>query len=113
MLEAAMESQETYAYSEIKECWKIRSYTIWSLRWCSKQRMTYLFAAEATFYVPAEDGEMQSMQLADDAKMTVAHPFQMYTAGKWNMLQKYVFDHQIIQPFKQVFRELYVKQKKN
>ena len=64
------------------------------------------FAAEATFYVPAEDGEMQSMQLADDAKMTVAHPFQMYTAGKWHMLQKYVFDHQIIQPFKQVFREL-------
>ena len=110
MLEAAMESQETYAYSEIKGMLENPVVHDMVAALVFKTEDDILgFAAEATFYVPAEDGEMQSMQLADDAKMTVAHPFQMYTAGKWHMLQKYVFDHQIIQPFKQVFRELYVK----
>lgn len=33
----------------------------------------------------------------------------MYMAGKWHDIQKYVFDNKIVQPFKQVFRELYVK----
>ena len=110
MLEAAMESQETYAYSEIKGMLENPVVHDMVAALVFKTEDDILgFAAEDAFYVPAEDGEMQSMQLADDAKMTVAHPFQMYTAGKWHMLQKYVFDHQIIQPFKQVFRELYVK----
>lgn len=29
--------------------------------------------------------------------------------GHWHEYQKYLFDHAIIQPFKQIFRELYVK----
>ena len=49
------------------------------------------------------------MNLSDDTKLTVAHPFHMYMAGKWHDIQKYVFDNKIVQPFKQVFRELYVK----
>ncbi len=110
MLEAAMESQETYAYSEIKGMLENPVVHDMVAALVFKTEDDILgFAAEDAFYVPAEDGELQSMQLADDAKMIVAHPFQMYTAGKWHMLQKYVFDHQIIQPFKQVFRELYVK----
>lgn len=49
------------------------------------------------------------MNLSDDTKLTVAHSFHMYMAGKWHDIQKYVFDNKIVQPFKQVFRELYVK----
>lgn len=49
------------------------------------------------------------MNLSDDTKLTVAHPFHMYMVGKWHDIQKYVFDNKIVQPFKQVFRELYVK----
>ncbi|MBR4971941.1 MAG: DUF4132 domain-containing protein, partial [Oscillospiraceae bacterium] len=41
--------------------------------------------------------------------LIVAHPFHLYTSGQWPAFQKYLFDHQIIQPFRQVFRELYVK----
>lgn len=52
------------------------------------------------------------MNLSDDTKLTVAHPFHMYMAGKWHDIQKYVFDNKIVQPFKQVFRELYVKPKR-
>lgn len=60
----------------------------------------------------AEDGLNvfgENIKLSDDTKLTVAHPFHMYKAGKWHDIQKYVFDNKIVQPFKQVFRELYVK----
>lgn len=51
----------------------------------------------------------ENTKLSDDTRLTVAHPFHMYTAGKWHDIQKYVFDNKIVQPFKQVFREFYVK----
>lgn len=57
----------------------------------------------------AEKTGLNLMNLSDDTKLTVAHPFHMYMAGKWHDIQKYVFDNKIVQPFKQVFRELYVK----
>ena len=47
--------------------------------------------------------------MPDDTKLVVAHPVHMYKAGMWHDVQKYVFDRKIVQPFKQVFRELYVK----
>ena len=46
-----------------------------------------------------------------DAMLTVAHPLHLYRGGVWHTFQKYLFAHQIIQPFRQVFRELYVKTK--
>lgn len=51
----------------------------------------------------------ENIKLSDDTKLTVAHPFHMYKTGEWHDIQKYVFDNKIVQPFKQVFRELYVK----
>lgn len=41
--------------------------------------------------------------------LTIAHPFDIYTDGHWHEYQKYLFDNGIAQPFKQIFRELYVK----
>lgn len=46
-----------------------------------------------------------------EAKLTVAHPLHLFRSGKWHDFQKYLFDNKIIQPFRQVFRELYVKTK--
>ena len=45
----------------------------------------------------------------DEEEVLVAHPYHMYKSGVWHELQKRIFTEQIIQPFKQVFRELYVK----
>lgn len=46
-------------------------------------------------------------------RLRVAHPFDLYKMGVWNAYQKYFFercqDEGLRQPFKQVFRELYVK----
>ena len=68
------------------------------------------FATEDGFnvFVETTAGD-ENKHLSDDTKLTVAHPFHMYTAGRWHDIQKYVFDNKIVQPFKQVFRELYVK----
>ena len=39
----------------------------------------------------------------------IAHPFDLYRSGHWHEYQKLLFEKQLKQPFKQVFRELYVK----
>ena len=43
------------------------------------------------------------------SELRIAHPFDMYADGSWREIQKYLFDDQIVQPFRQVFRELYIK----
>ena len=47
--------------------------------------------------------------LPDDTEVLIAHPYHMYKAKKWREIEQYIFDNKIRQPFKQVFRELYVK----
>ena len=39
----------------------------------------------------------------------IAHPFDMYKADVWHSYQQEIFKQAIVQPFKQVFRELYLK----
>ena len=48
-------------------------------------------------------------QLPEEQKIRIAHPLDLYRAGVWHSYQKYLFERKIRQPFKQVFRELYVK----
>ncbi len=47
--------------------------------------------------------------LDDDAEIKIAHPFHLYSKGCWRNYQKYLFENKITQPFRQVFRELYIK----
>ena len=42
-------------------------------------------------------------------RVRIAHPFDLYSKGCWRDHQKYLFENRIKQPFRQVFRELYVK----
>ena len=42
-------------------------------------------------------------------RLLIVHPFDLYREGHWSEYQKLLFQKQIRQPFKQVFRELYVK----
>ena len=48
-------------------------------------------------------------ELLGDLTSGMGHPFDIYSEGSWRGWQKYLFDNKIVQPFKQVFRELYVK----
>lgn len=42
-------------------------------------------------------------------EIVIAHPYDLYQEGHWHEYQKLLFKEQRKQPFKQVFRELYVK----
>lgn len=51
----------------------------------------------------------EETEITAQTALKVAHPFDIYKGGHWHEYQKYLFDNEIIQPFKQVFRELYIK----
>lgn len=44
----------------------------------------------------------------EEAVLQIAHPLDFYRSGQWSLYQKDLFDRQLRQPFKQVFRELYL-----
>lgn len=48
-------------------------------------------------------------EITPDETIYIAHPFDLYKDGHWHEYQKLLFQRQMKQPFKQVFRELYVK----
>ena len=54
-----------------------------------------------------DNGNIQTLD--GDAEIKIAHPFDLYSKGYWRAYQKYLFENKIAQPFRQVFRELYVK----
>lgn len=49
------------------------------------------------------------LEVKPTEQVFIAHPYDLYQDGHWQDYQKYLFEHQMKQPFKQVFRELYVK----
>ena len=55
------------------------------------------------------NGNGTIQMLGDSAEIKIAHPFDLYSKGCWRDYQKYLFENKIAQPFRQVFRELYVK----
>ncbi len=48
------------------------------------------------------------IDLPESAQVNIAHPYDLYTTGTWLNCQHYAFEHQLVQPFKQIFRELYL-----
>ncbi|MCI8583784.1 MAG: DUF4132 domain-containing protein [Dorea sp.] len=66
-------------------------------------RMGFLTAAGLV----DEKGDVTPVKPED--KLLIAHPCDLYVSGRWHEYQKYLFEKQVKQPFKQVFRELYLK----
>lgn len=52
------------------------------------------------------DGTEHPLQLED--QVIIAHPVHLYESGQWSLYQRDLFERQQRQPFKQVFRELYL-----
>lgn len=46
--------------------------------------------------------------LNNDDRVRIAHPYDLYISGCWNEYQTCLFERRWRQPFKQIFRELYV-----
>jgi hypothetical protein len=49
------------------------------------------------------------IELKENQVLKIAHALDLYNSGKWSEYQQDLFTKQIKQPFKQVFREIYVK----
>jgi len=45
--------------------------------------------------------------ISDDDQLVVAHPSDLFRSGQWSGFQKLVFEQKMVQPFKQIYRELY------
>ncbi|WP_223285514.1 DUF4132 domain-containing protein [Paenibacillus sp. PL91] len=47
-------------------------------------------------------------QVKDGEPLVIAHPLHLFESGQWSLYQRDLFDRQAKQPFKQIFRELYL-----
>ena len=105
MFEQAMEDGATFSLAELRDLSKnpVVRPMIEKLVFRSEEKLGF-FGGENVADLRSD------VLIADEnAVLTVAHPFHLYTSGQWSAFQEYLFDNQIIQPFRQVFRELYVK----
>ncbi|MGG4145808.1 DUF4132 domain-containing protein [Paenibacillus algorifonticola] len=49
-----------------------------------------------------------SYEVGEGEELFIAHPLHLLNSGQWSLYQKDMFERQLKQPFKQVFRELYI-----
>ncbi len=109
MMEEAMESKTGFQVSEVIKLLKnpVVRPILAPLVYVQGEAMGFLDQEENRLSLRAWDGG--KALLAEEGEMRIAHPLDMYRAGVWHLYQKALFDGGIRQPFKQVFRELYVK----
>ncbi|MFD0696199.1 DUF4132 domain-containing protein [Paenibacillus sp. GCM10027628] len=105
--EKCMESESTFTYTELSNLMK--NPTIAPIL------RTLIFKAgdRLGFY---ENGHLvsasgESYPLVNEDVLFISHPLHLYQSGEWSQYQKVLFDRQLKQPFKQVFRELYLPNK--
>jgi hypothetical protein len=72
----------------------------------SGDRLGYFDAESSCLTVPGEQSSTHALQEQDP--LVIAHPLQLFRSGTWSEFQRDLFTRQERQPFKQVFRELYL-----
>ncbi len=102
MFEKSMEDREIYAFDELKalEANPVLGEIV---------RNLVLIDTESGDLFLLEDRE----NITEECSVRIAHPFDMYKAGKWAKIQERFYERfnesGVKQPFRQVFRELYLK----
>ncbi|WP_261304030.1 DUF4132 domain-containing protein [Paenibacillus andongensis] len=106
--EKCMESESTFTLKELSSL--LKNPTIAPLL----RTLVFKTGDRLGFY---EDGHLVdatgggAYPLSTEDILCIAHPFHLYKSGEWSLYQKSLFDRQLKQPFKQVFRELYLPNK--
>lgn len=54
------------------------------------------------------DTDGKARAVTDTDELVIAHPYDLFHLVQWDLFQRYLFVNEMKQPFKQVFRELYV-----
>ncbi|MCI8490680.1 MAG: DUF4132 domain-containing protein [Lachnospiraceae bacterium] len=108
MLEQAMEDRTSFEVWELLELFKnpvvapmLKSLLV--MLESDTARLGFLTADGMMDY----QGTVTPVKSGD--KLLIAHPYDLYCGGHWSEYQKLLFEKQLKQPFKQIFRELYVK----
>lgn len=105
MLEQAMEDETPFYISELETL--THNPVIWPLL----RNLVFVGKDDTGFYLDKNlvtpDGECIPQK--DSTPVRIAHPVDLYTRNVWHRYQQCLFEKGIRQPFKQVFRELYVK----
>jgi HEAT repeat protein len=105
-LEQAMCRGDTFTGAEI---WDLFRHPI--LRAMIEQ---LVFVGQIGMGYPVDNGKAlfihsgQQIPVAEDDKLRIAHPIDLLEGGEWHLWQHECFIAERIQPFKQVFRELYI-----
>lgn len=105
MLEQAMEDGTCFEVHELRRL--MQNPVIWPLL-CNLVFITD--DGRLGFYADdiLADADGTTASLTDNDALRIAHPVDLFHSGQWHAYQKCLFDRAIRQPFKQVFRELYV-----
>ncbi|WP_310602333.1 DUF4132 domain-containing protein [Anaerosporobacter sp.] len=119
MMEQAMEEQEAFAFEEVRSLLEnpVVAPIIKKLVYVCKEEGSESAKGKSIGFLEnagLRDYAGKLHTLEDSASLYVAHPFDLYQAECWTEYQKCLFTanesgNRIKQPFKQVFRELYVK----
>ncbi|MCF6350448.1 MAG: DUF4132 domain-containing protein [Flavobacteriaceae bacterium] len=54
------------------------------------------------------DIDGNNILITENDSCVIAHPSHLYDLTEWDLYQKHAFDTKLVQPFKQIFRELYL-----
>lgn len=114
MMEESMESQTVFTVEEIAMLYgnPVAKAILKPLVFAAGDGMGFLEdgkdgLSDTSLALVSHDGSSHTLKGSDCVK--IAHPLDLYKSGKWHEYQKYIFNQRMKQPFKQVFRELYVK----
>ena len=100
-LERAMVNRDVFEYGEIQ--------TLMAHPVVAPLLAKLVFVSVARNGAPQKSGAFCELAgLPDNTPLRVAHPHDLYTLGTWLDCQRYAFEHKLVQPFKQIFRELYL-----
>ncbi|MEB3229388.1 MAG: DUF5724 domain-containing protein [Leptolyngbyaceae bacterium] len=76
------------------------------------QTLIFIDIDSATYGYPSDSGlcdhEGNAIALPASSRLRLAHPVDLATSQTWHQWQAHYFNQGTVQPFKQVFRELYV-----
>lgn len=102
-LERAMENRDAFEFDEVSEL--LHHPVIGSML----EKIVFRCDDELGFITSEglRNVDDNIIALEKSSSLSIAHCYDLYILGKWAHYQRHAFDSGLVQPFKQIFRELY------
>jgi hypothetical protein len=119
-IRSALKNQYTRAKTELERSMEMgNSFTVKELERIAQNPViaplirTLVFKVGEFFGFFAADGTLSDRTgnqylVNETEEIVIAHPVDLFKSGQWSNYQRELFDRKLKQPFKQVFRELYL-----